>query len=66
MFSDQFTLNSFPISETDAYKNMMSSMNNSGRSQLRRQSTGPSDTDDDVENQIATVLTQQPKYVSVD
>ena len=45
---------------------MMSSMNNSGRSQLRRQSTGPSDTDDDVENQIATVLTQQPKYVSVD
>ena len=44
--------------ETDAYKNMLS-----GTTSMRRQpSSGPDDTDDDVEKQIATVLTQKPKY----
>ncbi|XP_005106825.1 centrosomal protein kizuna [Aplysia californica] len=46
-----------PLNETEAYKSMLST---GARSQMRRQSSGPDDTDDDVEKQIATVLTQKP------
>ncbi|GFR69060.1 flocculation protein FLO11-like [Elysia marginata] len=47
-----------PLNETAAYKNMISGT--ASQAPLRQQSSGPEDTDDDVEKQVATAIATQP------